>query len=112
MVIKKSQAVKEQLTYGSLLDYPMPNNKIGISYQEHAGRAPKEGWGMNRECYELYFIISGTTEIYIDDTKEVAEAGDVVVIYPGQKSYMVSKQVVFITITTPNWTLDQYQEIV
>ena len=111
MIIKKNQTKLEHFSEGKVFDYPMPSEKIGISYQEHNGRAPKKGWGVNKICYEIYYIISGKAEIYIEDEKSIVENDDVVVIFPGQKSYMKAHNLKLITITSPNWSSDQYSEV-
>lgn len=111
MIIKKSQTTIESFADGKVFDYPMPDEKIGISYQEHNGRAPLKGWGVNKTCYELYFIIEGKAEVFIDGEKGIVEKGDVVVIHPSQKSYLIADNLKLITITSPNWNKEQYKEI-
>jgi len=111
MIIKKSQTITEYFAKGKVFDYPMPDERIGISYQEHNGRAPAKGWGVNQACYELYFIIDGHAEVFIDNKKEIVAKGDLVIIYPSQKSYMVANNLKLITITSPNWNKEQYKEV-
>lgn len=111
MIIKKSQTKIEHFAKGIVFDYPMPNEKIGISYQEHNGRTPLKGWGINKVCYELYFIIGGRAEIFIDNEKEIVTKGDLVIIFPRQKSYIIANNLKLITITSPNWNQEQYLEI-
>ena len=110
MVIKKSQTKIEKFGPGLIRDYPLPDNKIGVSYQEHSGRVPEKGWGMNTKCLELYYVIEGEAEIFIDDGHEKVEVGDLIVINPNQKSYLVAKNLKLLTITSPNWYEGQYKE--
>ena len=111
MIIRKSQTKIEHFAKGKVFDYPMPNKNIGISYQEHNGRVPIKGWGINKVCYELYFIIDGNAETFIDKEKEIIAKGDLVIIFPGQKSYMMANNLKLITVTSPNWNKEQYQEL-
>ena len=50
MIIKKSKANVEKFGKGKIYDYPLPDEKIGVSYQEHNGRVPEKGWGINKIC--------------------------------------------------------------
>lgn len=54
MIIKKSKTSVENFSKGIIYDYPLPNEKIGISYQEYLSkvRVPKTGWGINTKYFE------------------------------------------------------------
>lgn len=52
MVIKKTKANNESFVKGIIYDYPLPDEKIGVSYQEHNGRLPEIGWGVNKINYD------------------------------------------------------------
>lgn len=111
MIIKKSQTTLEAFSQGKIWDYPMPGEPVGISYQEYDVRVPEKGWGINSLCWEAYYVIAGSAEVYVDDTKYNVETGDVVVLKPNQKSYLVAKQLKVLTITQPNWNIEQYKEV-
>lgn len=104
MVIKKSQTKPFPLDNQSQgLDYPMPDENLGVSYQELNGRQPETGSFRNTVCRELFYIIEGTAEVTIDGKTETVAAGDLIIIEPGQKHAGVYTKVKLITITTPNW---------
>lgn len=111
MIIKKSQTTIESLGKGTIWDYPMPNDDIGISYQEHHGRVPERGWGSNTVCYEIYYIVRGNADVYIENEHDTLQEGDMVILLPGQKSYLVANHLRILTITKPNWYLEQYKEV-
>ena len=111
MIIKKQQTTVESFAKGSIWDYPIPDEQLGISYQEHNGRVPEKGWGMNTVCFEAYYIIGGTAEVCIDDEQDTIQAGDVVILKPGSKSYLIADHLRIVTITQPNWYKEQYKEI-
>lgn len=113
MLIKKKQRTKEQFGNNGLVwDYPMPEDKIGIALQELDGRVPDSGWGRNNICYEVCYAISGTAEVFVGDRKyEVAE-GDIFVIKPREKSYIIGHDLKILTVTSPNWYKEQCEILV
>ncbi|OGK29254.1 hypothetical protein A3D06_00835 [Candidatus Roizmanbacteria bacterium RIFCSPHIGHO2_02_FULL_40_9] len=112
MFIKKSQSTPIKTDNDSTIwDYPMPSEEQGISYQELNGRLPKKGWYKNIKCHEIFFIISGSATVTIEDETQDANEGDMVIIEPGQKHYGIYQQTKLITITTPNW-YDEQCEII
>lgn len=112
MIIRKSQAILEPFANGKIYDYLLPDEKIGISFQEYeSGRAPSKGWAVNKKCYEIYFIVSGSAEIYLDNEHSQVESGDLVIIKPKQKIYFISHKLKMITVTQPNFFYEQYEEI-
>jgi mannose-6-phosphate isomerase-like protein (cupin superfamily) len=113
MIIKKTQTTLEQFASGQIFDYPLPNDKIGISYQEYKGevRVPEKGYGVNTKCLEIYYVIDGEAEVYIDQSHGKVAKGDLVILQPNQKSYLKGKSLKLLTITSPNWDKDQYKEI-
>ncbi|MBI2044237.1 AraC family ligand binding domain-containing protein [Candidatus Pacearchaeota archaeon] len=111
MIIKKEQANPEDWEESTILDYPMPNEKVGISSQEHQGRVPKKGWGVNTVCYEVMYVLGGTAEIYVDDEHYKVKEGDVIILQPKSKSYLIGNKLHLLTITQPNWYKEQYKEV-
>ena len=112
MVIKKKDAKDESGSVGKILDYPMDGSPVGVSYQEYPpGRAPEKGSWVNTICWEAYYILAGTGKIFIDDTEFSVEVGDVVIIKPNQKTYLVSDNLKFITITNPDFYMEQFKEV-
>jgi mannose-6-phosphate isomerase-like protein (cupin superfamily) len=55
---------------------------------------------------EVYYILSGTGEMHIDDQKEFVEAGDTIYIPPNAKQYIHNsgtEPLIFICIVDPAW---------
>lgn len=112
MIIKKQNAKLEADQPGvRILDYNLSPFQTGISYQELDGRVPESGAGKNKVCEELYYIIDGCADIWIDGVKHEAEPGDVVMIKPGSSSYLIADNLRILTITVPDWYEDQYENV-
>lgn len=113
MLIKRSKAVIEPFANGKIWDYLLPDEKIGISYQEYkSGRAPAKGWALNKVCFEIYYIVGGKAKIFLDDEHYFVEKGDLVIIKPGQKIYFIVNNLKMVTVTQPNFYYEQYEEVV
>lgn len=112
MIIKRTNATPETFGNGKVFDYPMGETTVGISYQEHHGRVPEKGWGINTMCWEAFYVISGKAEVFVDEDHDVIESGDVVVLKPGQKSYIIAENLKLLTVTKPDWFKEQYKEVV
>jgi mannose-6-phosphate isomerase-like protein (cupin superfamily) len=55
---------------------------------------------------EVYYILSGTGEMHIDDEKQLVETGDTIYIPPNAKQYIYNsgnEPLVFICIVDPAW---------
>ncbi len=109
MIIRSSQATKNSIEEGTISDYPMPNEDIGISYQTCQGRVPTKGNVCNSVCHEIYFIISGSATFFLGNTIEEVKERDIVVVEPNTLHHIETENLQFITITRPNWYDGQYK---
>lgn len=108
MILQQKQTTK--VTAGSqhiVWDYPMTSKDVGISYQEIDGESPDAGFWKNTVCKEWYFVISGSGTVFIDDTQEQFQAGDIVVLPVGKKHRIIGEKLKMIAITKPDWYEEQ-----
>lgn len=110
-VAKKDRVLEVDEPGMKIYDYALPGVKMGIAYQELEGRIPKEGRGMNTVCDECFYIIEGKAKVFVDDKEYDATAGDVVVLPKGSSSYMVAEKVKMLTLTDPDWFLEQHRAV-
>jgi|SRR3990167_5923800 len=104
MHIKKSERKLEKIAKeGSVWDYPVPSEEIGIAVQKLNGAVPDKGWYKNIVCYEICYIISGRAMFFVGDEKYNVVAGDIVIIKPKVKSRIKAQNLKMITVTRPNW---------
>lgn len=111
MIIRSSDATKIPFPEGTIWDYPMPNEDIGISYQELHGRGPAKGKYLNKVCHEIYFIISGSASVYMNSSNSEVTTNDVIIVEPNTPHYIKAKNLKYITITRPNWYEKQYEVV-
>ena len=111
MIIRASNTTKIPSTEGTIWDYPMPNEDIGISYQELNGRGPAKGKYLNKVYHEIYFIISGSAKIFIKGKAYDVGARDIIMVEPNTPHHIETTNLKYITITRPNWYEAQYEVI-
>lgn len=111
MIIKFSDSSKISITEGTIWDYPLPKEDIGISYQEVKGRCPKKGKYLNTVCNEIYFILSGTATFHLRNEDTHMETKDVIIVESNTPHWFETEGLTYITITRPNWFEEQYKTV-
>ncbi|VVB60637.1 Uncharacterised protein [uncultured archaeon] len=112
MLIGKGRRKKEQLQKKAIVwDYPMPSEDIGFAVQELNGRVPDSGWMRNKICNELCFVIKGKGIVFVESEKYEINEGDVFIISPGKKSYIVANGLKILAVTSPNWYAEQCESV-
>ncbi len=112
MLIKKSQTNKVEVSKDmSFREYELKTKEIGLAVTEINTRYPKEGFTMNKECQELYYITEGTGEIFIDNQSFKLEEGDAFLIEKNKKYYLVGNNLKIVCPTVPAWTEEQHINI-
>jgi len=92
-------------------EYPLHNKNLGIALAKINGRFPVSGRTINKVCQEIYYVISGSGKVFIEDEVFELNEGDVLLIDSGKKYYVVGKNIVLLCSTSPEWYPEQ-QEII
>jgi len=112
MLIKKNQTENIKISENMIIkDYNLNTKNIGIAVVEINERYPKEGFTLNKECQEIYYVIKGTGEIFIDNKTFKLEEGDVFLIDKNKKYYLIGNNLKIICPTIPAWTEEQHVNI-
>ncbi|WP_352789889.1 cupin domain-containing protein [Mesorhizobium sp. M0814] len=74
-------------------------------------RSPQSGQHLNKETNEIYFIVKGTAKFVVGDKEYDAGEKDVVVVEAGIDHYIETSALTYLTITRPDWKLEQYQHV-
>lgn len=91
-------------------DYEI-NKDVGVSYQELTSNGPKSGRYLNNKVHEVYFIIRGTGTFFVGDESYSVAAKDIVVVEPGKPHRIETSDLVYLTITTPDWYEEQAEHV-
>lgn len=92
------------------IEYPLGDKDINGSVIELSGREPDQGRIVNLLCKELAYIITGSGKITINDKEINLEAGDLILIEPGEKFFWEGKMTMFMPCA-PAWYTDQYKKV-
>jgi len=112
MLIKGSQANrKENDKHCAVFEYDFPSKNLGFATAEINGRHPLEGKLLNKECDEIYYVISGKGIVYIDNEKFELEKGDACYIEKGREFYVEGQDLFIALPTNPAWYVGQYEEV-
>jgi len=96
MLVKKEQRKEKKIAkQGTVWEYRLPSKAIGFALSELNGRVPDHGWMKNKACNEIYYVISGSGTLFIEDEKHDLKEGDVFLIEPGKKFYVLGKYLNF-----------------
>ncbi len=113
MIIKKSQAVKKQISSdGFVFEYPSVNKKVGMAISELNGRIPDKGLMKNNICHEVYYVLSGTAKVFIDNIFFEIEEGDVFHIDAGKEFYVEADNLKLVIPTNPSFYPEQWENII
>jgi mannose-6-phosphate isomerase-like protein (cupin superfamily) len=91
-------------------EYPVMNKTIHGAIIELNGRYPEKGRVVNKEVYELGFVIKGSGKIVIEDKEINFQKDDQLLIEPGQRYYWDAKATLFMPCS-PNWYPKQHKQV-
>ncbi len=111
MLIKFSDTTKFPVKDWVVWDYPMPDDKVGISYQRVKSRVPEKGRCLNRVCHEMFFIVKGSGTFYVGDEVYEVKAKDLVIVEPKVKHHIETRGLEYVAVTRPDWYAEQYEEV-
>ena len=111
MLIRKEDRVQKQISQDSYVwEYPLENKKLGVCLSRITGRFPDRGVIVNKECDEIYYVISGNGKVFIEDEQFELKEEVVLWIKAGKKYYVEGNELVMVVATSPEW-YDEQTEI-
>lgn len=110
MLVRKEQRIEKQAAkLGTIWEYHLPTKAMRFAFSKYDGRIPDSGWVRNRVCNEMYYVISGSGTIFVEDKRYELKEGDVFLVEPGKKFYLVAKNMRLAISTSPAWYEEQYE---
>jgi mannose-6-phosphate isomerase-like protein (cupin superfamily) len=95
------------LEYGPLGD-GVANGTVA-EVAEVSGRYPQRGWGMNRVCDEIVYVVSGSGRLETPESATPLAPGDVAYVPKGQKIAWHGEHLVIFIPCVPAWTPEQHE---
>ncbi|MEA3229857.1 MAG: cupin domain-containing protein [archaeon] len=110
MLVKKEQRTEKQIAKDSTIwEYGLDNKDLDFALTRINGRFPDSGKTMNKVCREIYYVISGTGKIFIDDREIELKEGDVYLIETGKKYHVIGEDLTLALPTSPAWYPQQQE---
>lgn len=112
MLIKKSQAIKKQISEnGFVYEYQDANKNLGLAVSELNGRVPDEGTMKNKVCLEAYYVMSGSAKVFMNNEVFELSEGDIFYIEPNQEFYVEASNLKLVIPTSPAFYPEQWENI-
>ncbi|NCS71888.1 MAG: hypothetical protein GW775_01310 [Candidatus Magasanikbacteria bacterium] len=109
MRIKKSAAKKfENSKSCTVWEYELPSNKVSYATAFIDGRYPEQKRVTNRECEEVYFVISGSGIVHSEKGDASIHEGDVYFFNIGEIYWVEGNQLLLALVNAPKWTPEQH----
>lgn len=111
MIVKKKDRKRHENSATSIAyEYTFKDKDINVAVVEIRGRYPEEGFVLNEEVKEMFFVNFGIGTIVVDQITYELEKGDMFLILPKQK-YFLKGDMDLIVSCTPSWNPRQYKNI-
>jgi mannose-6-phosphate isomerase-like protein (cupin superfamily) len=115
MLIKQSHSIKHKNSDTcTVWEYPYEDIDSSFAVGEINGRYPDVGFAIhavNEECAEMFYILSGTLTLHMDNQIFVGEEGDFLRIEKDHEYFLEGESAKFCIFNTPQWKIDQHKNI-
>lgn len=112
MLIKKSCRDKRQISEsGFVYSYPGTNQYLGIAVADFNGRVPDRGKMKNNICHEMYYVLSGSARVFINDMILNVHEGDAFQINPSEEVYVEAHNFKIVISTSPAFYPEQWENV-
>ncbi|MFC1698046.1 cupin domain-containing protein [Nanoarchaeota archaeon] len=112
MLIKKEQSkLIKNSEFCSVREYNFPYKELGIAIAEIDGRYPDEGKVVNEKCDEIYYVLSGSAIVHIEDKDFEINEGDALYIEKGKLYWVEANKLKIVAPTAPAWFFEQNKKI-
>jgi len=94
----------------TVIEYPLNHEMLDFAIATISGRYPDARRVVNQQCAELGYVIEGSGKIVVNHKEYQLNAGDIVIIEPGEKYYWEGNMKLFLSCR-PAWYKDQHQVV-
>ena len=110
MLIKKEDSFKQENSSScTVREYDFPNKELWFAVSLINGRFPETGKGINHECNEMYYVLSGEGTIHHETGIYDIKEGDCFLFEKGKRYRVEGKNLRLALPTAPAWYFDQYE---
>lgn len=107
---KQQTQERKNSDYCHVTEYPIGDKAIDFSVVKLSGRYPDERRATNLICQEIIYIHAGKGKVVVEGKETSLNAGDVVLIEPGEKYFWEGNMDLFISCR-PAFSVEQHKHI-
>lgn len=90
------------------IEHTIQDEAINSVIVKLSGRYPEKQRAVNQQCKEIIYVQDGEGKLILEDQVYELNAGDMVLIEPGEKYYWQGNMRLFVACS-PAWTKEQHQ---
>ncbi len=110
MLIKKTDARKKENSKDcTVWEYEYPSKNFSYATALIDGRYPQEKRAINRECEEVYYVISGSGIVHSEKGDFAINEGDLYFFEKGEIYWVEGVQLLIVLVNAPAWTSAQHK---
>lgn len=106
---KEKCKIKDNSKNCQVWEYDLGRKNLSIARAVIDGRYPDEGNAMNKECDQIYFILSGVGQVLLGDKKYELKEKDALYFKKGTKYRVSGDKLEVLVINNPAWSQKQYE---
>jgi len=115
-LVKKSEAVQIKNAKESFVKvYDFERKELGIVVSKINSNYPDKGFVINKECDEIYYVLSGEAKVYFKDENEEKvfeiKEGDALFLEKNKAFRVETNNLEIIAPTAPKWFEEQYKNV-
>ena len=112
MLIKKEDSKKKEISeFLTVWEFDFPSKELGFATAKIDGRFPEKKKVINKECNEIYFVISGKGIIHHESGDFEVKEGDAFFFEKGKPYWIEGEDLVIAIPTAPAWFPEQHEYV-
>jgi mannose-6-phosphate isomerase-like protein (cupin superfamily) len=112
LLVKKSESTQiKELSVSQFHEYDLPFNHVAVGVSEIHGRYPEQGYEVDKEVEQVWYIEKGRGTIWLTNTEYSLEAGDMMLVPKGEKYWIEGNNLKLIVSSSPPWFSAQHAHI-
>jgi mannose-6-phosphate isomerase-like protein (cupin superfamily) len=111
-IIKKSDTKKVgEHSVSVFTEYPANFKNLSVGVSLINGKYPSEGFDVDTEIEQVWYVESGSGQIYLNNEVTNIVEGDMIVLSPGDKYWIQGDALKLVVSSSPPWFAQQHKHI-
>ena len=111
LITKNAAHKKENGNTCTVWEYDFKKQEVGFSCAQINGRYPATGRVVNMACDLIYFVVSGSCVIHIENQVIELKQHDAFFLERNKEYFVVGDQAMLTLVESPRWTFGQVRQL-